>query len=277
MNREELHAVPSIAAEVGQLAERLHQLFAGYRLAHGHYDVTGRDEKGKAKGVVATEDGPATPELWRRHLSGTYGVGVVPMLENGTCFWGCVDLDIYDVDPARIAAQVKALAVPAIVCVSKSGGKHVFLWAKAPVPASLMRARLAELAQALGYPTAERFPKSDSVTECGGNWLNMPWYGGESSTRYAVRLDGLAYTITEFLDAAEGLKAATGLEWFSTPLCLPSAPDSGPINTQKSKQAKRRALILPDQITEGQRNSILTRYAGTLRRAGVNRDGSWPR
>ena len=140
--------------------------------------------EGQGQRRCRNEDGPATPELWRRHLSGTYGVGVVPMLENGTCFWGCVDLDIYDVDPARIAAQVKALGCACNrVCVQESGGKHVFLWAKVPVPASLMRQRLAELAKALGYPTAERFPKSDPVTECGGNWLNMPWYGGRDSTR----------------------------------------------------------------------------------------------
>jgi putative DNA primase/helicase len=275
MTNEDLLAAPIIAAERERLAERLYQLFAGYRLAHGHYDVTGPEESGKVTGIVTTEHAPVTPELWQRHLSGTYGLGVVPMLEDGTCVWGAVDLDVYDVDPARIAAQGKALGIPAIVCVSKSGGKHVFLWARVPMPASLMRQRLAEVAKVLGYPDAELFPKQDNPTNCGGSWLNMPWHGGQESPRYAVMPSGDSYSIREFLDAAEGLKASTGPEFFSTPLHLPSAPDPLPVKTPKPKTAKstRRAFILPDLITEGQRDIVLTSYAGTLRRAGVDRDG----
>jgi putative DNA primase/helicase len=139
-----------------------------------------------------------------------------------------------------------------------------------------MRQRLGEVAKALRYPdTTELFPKQVDPTECGGNWLNMPWHGGESSKRYGVMPNGDSYSISEFLDAAEGLKASTGPEFFSTPLRLPSAPESVPIKTPKPKTAKstRRAFILPDQITEGQRDIVLTSYAGTLRRAGVDRDG----
>ncbi len=266
MANEKLPAAPIIAAEQQRLAERLYQLFAGYRLAHGHYDVTGVDASGKAKGIVETEHTPVTPELWLRHLSGTYGLGVVPMLEDGTCVWGAVDLDVYDVNPARIAAHVKALGIPAIVCVSKSGGKHGFLWARVPVPASLMRQRLAELAKALGYPDAELFPKQDKPTDCGGSWLNMPWHGGQESPRYAVMPSGDTYSIGEFLDAAEALKAATGPEWFSMPLRLPSAPESAP------KGSRKKGFTLPAEIAEGRRETVLTSAAGKMRRASFSPD-----
>ena len=72
---------------------------------------------------------------------------------------------------------------------------------------------------------------------------------GETAHAYAVMPVGDAYSIGEFLDAAEGLKAATGPEWFSTPLRLPSAPESAPVKTQKPKTAKAR----------GGRSSCLTR------------------
>jgi Primase C terminal 1 (PriCT-1)/D5 N terminal like len=103
----------------------------------------------------------------------------------------------------------------------------------------------------------------------------MPWHGGENSTRYGVMPNGDTYTLGEWIDATERLKAATGPEWFSTALPLPSAPESATLKGQKSKSANgtRRAFVLPDQIKEGQRDMILTRYAGVLRRAGEDQEG----
>lgn len=258
-----------------QVAARLFYLFEGYEHSHGQCDVTGFQDNGKAIADVKTHRTPATPQLWERHLNGTYGLGVVPLQQSGKCSWGACDLDDYETDARAIAARVAALGIPALVNVSRSGGKHVFVWARVPVPASQMRQRLAEVAKALGYPNAECFPKQSDPTECGGNWLNMPWHGGANSTRYGVMPNGDAYALPEWVDAAERLKAATGPEWFSTPLQLPIAAKSAPGNGQKPKAAKatRRAFILPDQIAEGQRDTILTRYAGTLRRAGVDREG----
>jgi putative DNA primase/helicase len=264
-----------VSLEHRDLAVRCFHLFEGYEHSHGRCEVTGYKDNGKAIADCDTFKTPATPQLWERHLNGTYGLGIVPMQQDGNCSWGACDLDDYDTDPGSIAAQVVTLGIPALVTVSRSAGKHVFLWARVPVPASLMRQRLAEVSKALGYPDAELFPKQVDPTECGGNWLNMPWHGGESSKRYGVMPNGDSYSIAEFLDVAEGLKASTGPEWFSTPLRLPSTPESAPVKTPKPKTAKstRRVFILPDQIAEGQRDIVLTSYAGTLRRAGVNRDG----
>ncbi|MGB9458847.1 MAG: phage/plasmid primase, P4 family [Bryobacteraceae bacterium] len=243
-------------------AARFHALFAGFEHSHGQCDVTGYQPGGKAIANVTTHHTPATPELWARHLQGTYGLGVVPMRQDGTCSWGAVDLDDYETDARAIAARVDALGIPAMVCVSRSGGKHVFIFVR-PVPASQMRQRLGEIAKALGYPKAELFPKQSAPTECGGNWLNMPWHGGDNSRRYAIKPNGDTYALTDFLDAAEALKTATGPEWFSTPL----SPESAPVKAQKSK---RRGFVLPDHIAEGQRNTVLTRQAGKLRRDGFN-------
>lgn len=232
---EKLPAVSSIPDGLAGVALRIFHLFEGNTLSHGQCDVTGFKDNGKAIADVKTHRTPATPELWERHLQGTYGLGVVSLQQSGNCSWGACDLDDYETAPGTIAARVAKLGVPALVNVSRSGGKHVFLFARTPVPASQMRQRLAEVAKALGYPNAECFPKQSDPTECGGNWLNMPWHGGQGSRRYGVKPNGDAYELVEWIGAAEALKSATGPEWFSTPLSLPSAPPSAPGNGQKPK------------------------------------------
>ena len=266
--KEESPASPTIVSpENRDFSLRCFHLFEGYEHSHGQCDVTGYKDNGKAIADVKTHRAPATPQLWGRHLSGAYGLGVVPMRQDGTCTWGACDLDDYETDPGSIAARVAELGIPALVTVSRSGGKHVFVWARVPVPASLMRQRLAEVVKALGYPdTTELFPKQVDPTECGGNWLNMPWHGGESSKRYGVMPSGDAYSIGEFLDAAEALKDATGPEFFSTPLRLPSAPESAP------KGSRKKGFTLPAEIAEGRRETVLTSAAGKMRRASFSPD-----
>jgi putative DNA primase/helicase len=264
--KKELPA-PIITPGQAPISERLFYLFEGYEHSHGQCDVTGFKDNGKAIANAKTHKTPATIELWRRHLDGTYGLGVVPLRQDGTCSWGACDLDDYETDAGAIAARVAALGIPALVNVSRSGGKHVFIWARIPVRASEMRQRLAEVAKALGYPDAECFPKQDSPTECGGSWLNMPWHGGENSRRYGIMPNGDTYTLAEWVDAAERLKAATGPEWFSTPLSVPSAPASTGL-----KGGCKKGFTLPAEIAEGRRDTTLASAAGKMRRAGFGPD-----
>jgi putative DNA primase/helicase len=270
--KKELPA-PIITPGQASINERLFYLLEGYEHSHGQCDVTGFKDNGKAIANVKTHKTPATPELWMRHLDGTYGLGIVPLRQDGTCSWGACDLDDYETDAGAIAARVAALGIPALVCVSRSGGKHVFLFGRVPVPASLMRQRLAEVAKALGYPdSTECFPKQDSPTECGGSWLNMPWHSGEAGTRYGVMPNGDTYRLAEWVDAAERLKAATGPEWFSTPLSVPSVQKAAP-KARKATSKRLGGFQLPDVIPLGVQDNTMTRYAGVLRRAGVDAEG----
>src|SRR5947209_7158752 len=110
------------------LAKRLSHLFTGYEHFHGSFEITVQRANGKSEGTAYTLPGPTTPELWRAHLSGSRGLGAIPMRTNGTCQFGAVDVDIYDIDPGRIASQLQSWNVPAIAARSKSGGVHVYLW-----------------------------------------------------------------------------------------------------------------------------------------------------
>jgi hypothetical protein len=245
----------------GSVIDRLQRLFQGSSKSHGVYTPPSEQLVGKEKGTATTAPGPATADHWHAHLEGKTGVGVCPLLEDGTCIFGAVDIDVYGgLNHGDMAALLVGHGLPALCARSKSGGVHVYVFANGPVPADQMVARLGEIAHALGHPKAEIFPKQTAPTKSGGNWLNMPYFGGDNSNRFAVQAGpGDAYTLDEFLNAAEQLKVAR--EWFGKPLALASAPEN-----QKTKQG----FTLPEVICEQSRNRTLTALAGTMRRAGAS-------
>lgn len=249
------------------LPARFHALFDGSTRSHGSCLLNDEHDGAKRKGDPVTLPGPVTEADWQAHLEGQgAGIGVVPIRDDDTALFGAVDVDEYDIDLARIAALIVGLRLPVVPCRSKSGGLHAYLFARVPVPAAQMIDRLREIAAALGYGHAECFPKQAENTPSGGNWLNMPYHAMDQSNRYAVNMHGDAWSAKEFVERAEALKAATGPDWFSKPLTVTRGP--GP----SAPTQRRKAVPLPDEIGEGQRDITLTRAAGKMRRNGFNTD-----
>lgn len=189
------------------VAARFAARFAGLERSHGAYDVGAAEaEPGKkVEGKALTVHRPLTLELYERHLAGRYGLGVVPIRDDATVVFGAIDIDDYAVVIARIAEEVTRLRLPLVVCRTKSGGLHLYLFMREPVPAELVRTTLMEWAIALGYAGVEVFPKQTRLAgpEDWGNWINLPYFSGDRSTRYAVNEKGLALTLAEFLDQAD--------------------------------------------------------------------------
>ncbi len=256
------------------IAKRFHALFSGMERAHGSYLNINWDEArsdGKFKGDAVTRREPVTDDLWQRHLDGKYGIGVIPIRDDSRCVFAAIDVDVYaDLDLGRVAFDVAKMGLPLIVCRSKSGGAHIYLFMKEPVPAGKVQERLREIAATLAFGTAELFPKQTSIDSDRdlGSWINCPYQNAAETNRYAVMPTGDAMTAEEFLTAAEA--ARVGPEWFNTPLSVPSAPVA--TASVKGPKSKKRAFILPDQIVLGQQETTMTAFAGTLRRAGVDRD-----
>ena len=193
------------------LAARLWELFRGLDRAHGKYAPRVAARPGeKVPGSALTIRSPVTVELWQAHLDGRYGLGVVPIRENSTASWGAIDVDVYTgLDHKKMAADVTRLAIPVIVARTKSGGAHLYLFLSEPAPAELVRGRLMEWSVALGYAGVEIFPKQAQLTDSEndlGNWLNMPYYAGERTTRYALASDGQLLTTEQFVAAAEAAR-----------------------------------------------------------------------
>ena len=190
------------------IAERFHALFSGLDRAHGTTSLKGSGGAGKQQAKSYTVKEAPSPELWTRHLSGAYGLGIFPLTDEGTCHWGAIDIDVYDLDHKRLEEQVQARHLPLIVTRTKSGGAHLYLFLIEPCPARLVRQRLAEWASVLGHGGCEIFPKQHKLAGENdfGNWLNMPYHGGSRSTRYALR-DGAAVTDpSAFLAYAEVMR-----------------------------------------------------------------------
>jgi hypothetical protein len=193
-------------------ANRFLGLFRGNERSHGvYFPKTGKVTTVQAKPLL---------ENFQEHIKGKLGVGVVPIMDDSNCWFGAIDIDAHgdlpDIDLDDIEGQVRKNDLPLVVCRSKSGGVHLYLFLTEPTPAKLVRKVLAKWAALVGQAGVEIFPKQDSLPESGGerqygNWINLPYLNGED--RYAYE-GGRPLTLGHFLDIAESrrVKPATLVE-----------------------------------------------------------------
>ena len=165
-------------------------IFDGLKAAYGTYKVDSKKLNGKHSGKAGVIRENRTQELWEGHLSGKgISVGIIPINEDNNCKWGCVDVDVYNLDHKALLARIRKLKLPLVVCRSKSGGAHVFLFTTEWISAKDMQDVLNHVAAAIGYGGSEIFPKQVQLNlERGdvGNFLNLPYYDHENGLRYAV-------------------------------------------------------------------------------------------
>jgi hypothetical protein len=183
--------------------------FRGLMRAHGRYVSLGKkNAKGKIEGQAKTLKEPVSESKWESHLLGKIGLGTVPVDDEGKSWFGAADIDVYDLDLISLEKEVRDLGLPLIVCRTKSGGAHLYLFFKEPVEAKFLRSILSEWSARLGYPEAEIFPKQDKIEKESdvGNWINMPYFG---ETRRAV-YEGRDLTPEEFLDLADRIATTKG-------------------------------------------------------------------
>ncbi len=192
------------------LSIKLMERFRGLERAYGTYDLKRMKREGdKIVGRAITVQDKVTWELWRNHLNGVMGVGIIPICDDSTCKFGVIDIDIYK-GPyiKKLIKDIKNLDLPLIPCRSKSGGVHCFTFVKEPVPAFLMREKLSDFAAVLGFGGSEIFPKQTEIlSERGdvGQWLNMPYFNYKNTDRYAFKEDLSPMSIEEFLKAIDNV------------------------------------------------------------------------
>jgi hypothetical protein len=247
------------------LADRFRCLFAGSDRAHGIY-VAQRTAPGqKAEGTAKTMNGPASTALWERHLDGTgkFNLGVIPLDPAGRCRWGAIDVDQYDLDLPALARRCRELDLPLLLCRSKSGGAHLYLFLTEPADPRAVVDALRRCAKRLGYPKAEVFPKQTKLEgRDRGNWLNMPYFGGEDSLRYALDpATGEALSTEDFVARAETMRVAEG----ELPAIGCGAPE--PEGDELLAGAPPCLVALArDGLTEGARNNGLFNFGVFLKK-----------
>ena len=145
------------------LTDRFKAAFRGSDLAHGQTTIgkTRRNGKTDAKSYIVKQ--PLTKDLIEEHLKGTKGVGSIPINDKNLCNFGVLDIDTYPIDHLEVLKKSRKLKLPLVVCRSKSGGAHLFLFMKTETSASEIRDYLGEMSAALGYAGCEIFPKQDRI------------------------------------------------------------------------------------------------------------------
>lgn len=201
--------IPSVATHENALS--MNELFCGYGQAHGHQALSGEvSDKGKHEGKATTVRKPVTIELFKQHIKGTYPLGIIPLQADNTVQFAAIDVDAYDsFDHVALVERIHEQDFPLIVLRSKSGGAHCYLFLQQPTPAAEVRAVLRVMCDTLGltefvrgkkkYP--EIFPKQDERNDGDiGNWINLPYMGGDESGRYAFHPEtGERMTLEQFL------------------------------------------------------------------------------
>jgi hypothetical protein len=171
--------------------ERFSGLFVGNPRSYGVFNPK--------TGKMHTERSAIGFEQYEKHLSGEEGVGVVPVLDDGNCWFGAIDIDAHgdspDIDLLELEKAVKQNDLPLTICRSKSGGAHLYLFMTDPTPAKVVRQALAKWAGLVGYPGVEIFPKQDNLPESGGerqlgNWLNLCCFDADSPNELRYCFEG---------------------------------------------------------------------------------------
>ena len=246
------------------MLERFKEIFAGLETAYGQTIMTGeiRDD-GKNEAECTVVHKPVTNELWQKHLKGEFpALGIVPIKQDSKCKWGCLDIDVYDLDHKELVTKIKNKNLPLIVFKSKSGGAHVFIFVKEFVPASLVREKLKVMAAMLGHAGKELYPKQDYIKADKnqiGSWLNVPYHGGDKSVRCALDDNAETLTVEEFFKLYDKkvLSEKDLIQWkesittddqdlFEAPPCL--------------------VTLLSDKVPKGRRNDTMFNVGVYLRK-----------
>jgi hypothetical protein len=180
--------------------KRFIALFKGYSKAHGRYDdrkVAAGKPGDKIKGKAVTVIGQPGDKDWEEHFRGTGpGIGMVPLMDDDHCAFGAIDIDDRTID--HLALEKKCERMPVIICRSKSGGAHVYIFFKTPIPATEVRDMLTKWALHLGYGGCEIFPKQTSRANDKdiGNWINLPYYKDQRKALHKGKWLGLKDFVT---------------------------------------------------------------------------------
>jgi hypothetical protein len=240
------------------MLERFKKIFAGYDKAYGYTRLKGEiSEKGKNEAKSFTSRDPVTDFLWQKHLNGEEpSLGIFPIREDNKCKWGCIDVDVYPFDHKQLIDKINEKKLPLTVFKSKSGGAHAFLFTKDFVPASLIREKLKKMAAVLGHAKREIYPKQDYVKFDKNDlpsWLNIPYHGGDNTTRYALDDQGNKLSLENFYKVYD-LKSISEKDLIHGTIMKDNSKDE---NDLLKGAPPCLVTLLKDGITEGGRNDMM--------------------
>lgn len=168
--------------------EQFKRLFTGRTDAYG---------TGKGQWIHAEP----TIEVYDQHLKGNgNGLGIAPLLDDGTVHFAAIDLDEPDFDAGKEMQEFLSFGTTWLE-ESRSGNCHVWAFFKKPIEAWVVRGVMREATAAIGKPAVEIFPKQDKLLEgMVGNYINLPYFG--DTRPVLIQGAGAMYVLPVFLDKA---------------------------------------------------------------------------
>lgn len=141
------------------------------RLFRGRTDAYGT---GKGQWIKR----PVREYLYDNHLQGLgEGLGIAPLLDDGTVWFAAIDLDEPDFEAAHELQTFLSFGTTWIER-SRSGNAHVWAFFESPIEAWIPRGIMREATKGIGKPTVEVFPKQDKLQPgMVGNYINLPYHG----------------------------------------------------------------------------------------------------
>lgn len=226
-------------------------------------------QTGKHEARSWTEKRPITEEDWRKHVEGVAGIGIPPIDSKSQCTFGAIDVDQYrGLSLEDLSSEIAEAGLPLVVCRSKSGGPHIFLFVSEPIPASDMVEKLDMLAGFFGFGESEIFPKQVSLGSENsqapdyGNWINMPYFNGVKNFRYALNETGQPIeSIKDFVNYAQRRTVTPKQFAELTP------PDASDDSILPDGPPCLNHIFKKHQGSDGNRNIILSNVAVYLKKA----------
>lgn len=184
-------------------SEAFRTLFHGNPEAYGVWtppkvpvNAEGEKNKGESKTVKDT----LTYALIGEHLAGRISVGSIPIYGNNLVDFCAIDVDTYnEAFRNNLVKMIYEYSMPFKPFKSKSGGLHLFLFFSEPMDAGKVIEVLKKYLVIFNLDRkTEIFPKQSNIKGSQlGNWINLPYFGGDNTQRYLIKKDFTAYTTGE--------------------------------------------------------------------------------
>lgn len=169
-------------------------LFRGNESQIGRTNLLGGTEvSGKVKSKSWLDKRPLNIDDLQKHINGRVSIGIAPLTENNTCYFGAIDIDEYSGQCAAIVKAIYEADIPLRPFHSKSGGLHLYIFFddEDGVPAHDVRKLLTLYCKLFNLPKqTEIFPKQinmDGVVN--PSWINLPYFDAENPDNPRKLLD----------------------------------------------------------------------------------------
>lgn len=212
------------------------EFFQGSDRGYGQHVYDGVQEGLKKVGKSWSVDEIVTDKLYRDHLEGRQGLGIVPINNENRCKFTVIDVDVYGKSLQLFVNAIDRNAFPMVPFRSKSGGLHIYVFFNEFVDVEEALEHTKKLALVLGVDkfvkdasetrahSLEIFPKQVRKQKV-GSWINLPYYNAVNGSTQ-VALTGTSEL--GFDDAMQLIKersiTMTGLRSFIDNLPFQDAP-----------------------------------------------------